>query len=447
MEINDRSPVKYLNTGKGSDSMTPIFPEVLDSLLDQIAVLDKDGYIIAINKSWVNFSIENDGDLHKTGIGNNYLAVCPEEVQDGILQVLKGTKDNFTYEYPCHSTSELRWFLLRVTPIKINQNNGAVVSHVNITDRKLAEIQLERSEQLYRHIAENSTDFISLHTLDGKYTYVSPNHSYLLGYSLNEMVGKSPYDFIHDEDIKKIEFLNDNDNTTIGEITTVTYRFRCKNGKYIWIESKYKNVVSVDKVSDEIICVSRDVTKNKQKLIELEEEKKSLKKTVYTDPLTGVFNRRYFNLQFKKVYQEYLQDNIAFSLLVIDIDYFKQYNDTYGHRNGDECLIKVADTLARGVRKNDIVCRIGGEEFGLILPNTNKEEAISLAEKLCKKVRGLNIPHSKSDVSNRVTVSIGVSTTNLSGGSIHVDQEKLFLLADQALYKSKKRGRNQVNFT
>jgi diguanylate cyclase (GGDEF)-like protein/PAS domain S-box-containing protein len=419
---------------------------VLDSLLDQIAVLDEDGYIMAINKSWVNFSIENGGDLNKNGIGNNYLTVCPKEVQNGILQVLTGTLNHFTYEYPCHSSIELRWFLLRVTPIKTSQSHGAVVSHVNITDRKLAEIQLERNEQRYRHIAENSTDFISLHSLDGKYTYVSPNYSSLLGYSENEMLGNLPYHFIHEEDIKKIKSFHENLNP-IDEIKTITYRFQCKNGNYIWIETKYKNVLSQDKASNEIICVSRDVTKNKQKLIELEEEKKSLKKTVYTDPLTGVFNRRYFNREFKKMYQKYLTDRITISLLLIDIDYFKQYNDTYGHGDGDECLIKVADTMARGVRKNDLVCRIGGEEFGVILSNTNKAEAISLAERLCKKVQELKIPHSKSDVSNHVTVSIGVSTANPSERSNHVDQEKLFLLADQALYKSKKRGRNQVNFT
>ncbi|MBM4763086.1 GGDEF domain-containing protein [Bacillus sp. B15-48] len=309
----------------------------------------------------------------------------------------------------------------------------------------MAEIQLERNEQLYRHITENSTDFISLHTLDGKYTYISPNYYHSLGYSLNEMVGKSPYDFIHNEDIKKIKFLNGNRNTS-AEIKTVTYRFRCKNGKYIWIESKYKNVLSVDKVLDEIICISRDVTKNKQKLIELEEEKKSLKKTVYTDPLTGIFNRRYFSREYKKTYQEYLRDQIVFSLLIIDIDYFKKYNDTYGHRNGDRCLIKVTDTLAKGVRKNDSVCRIGGEEFGIILPNTNKDEAISLAERLCKQVEELKIPHINSDVCTYVTVSIGVSTANTIIDSVNLNMEKLFSLADQALYESKKSGRNRVNF-
>ncbi|VEF46098.1 PAS/PAC sensor-containing diguanylate cyclase [Bacillus freudenreichii] len=417
---------------------------VLDSLPDQIAVLDKEGNIIAVNKAWVNLSIENGGDLLKSGIGNNYLTVCPQEVKDGIVQVLKGQNYNFSYEYPCHSMNKLRWFLLRVTPFHMKKNNGAVVSHINITDRKLVEIRLERNEQLYRHIAENSTDFISLHNLDGVYTYVSPICFSLLGYKPHEIVGRSAYDFIHEADLKKIKCFKDYVDGR-GGIQTVTYRIRRKNGSYIWFESKYKNVLSVDKSSTEIICLSRDVTKIKQKLIELEDEKNLLKETVYTDTLTGVRNRRFFNRQLKKAHKKYVQNNIPFSLLVIDIDHFKQYNDTYGHKKGDECLIRVADTLAKGVRKNDIVCRIGGEEFCIILPNTNKEEAISLAKRLCKKVLELKVHHSTSDASTYVTVSIGVSTAS-SEGSIHVDQEKLFLLADQALYNSKKRGRNQVNY-
>ncbi len=447
MKISVQSIAKHSRMGKECNIMKLIDLEVLDSLLDQIAVLNRDGDIMAVNRSWVNFSIENNADLDKTGIGNNYLTVCPKEVQEGIIQVLKGTKDHFNYEYPCHSDCELRWFVLRVTPIKINQNNGAVVSHVNITDRKLAEIRLERNEQLYRHIAENSTDYISLHTLDGKYTYVSPNHSHVLGYTSKEMVGRSLYDFMHDRDIENIKLLNDSSHTdTIDEIKTITYRFRCKNGKYIWIESKYKRVLSLDKITDEIICISRDITKNKQKLLELEEEKKLLKKTIYTDTLTGVFNRRFFNRHLKKVYQEYLLHNIVFSLLVIDIDYFKKYNDTYGHRKGDECLIKVADTLASEVRENDRVCRIGGEEFCIILPNTNKDEAISLAERLCRKVEELKILHTKSDVSPFVTVSVGVTTANISRDIAKVKQEQFFIIADKALYNSKRGGRNRVSF-
>ncbi|AOV06715.1 sensor domain-containing diguanylate cyclase [Sporosarcina ureilytica] len=422
--------------------MQPFNLAVLDSLVDQIAVLDHEGVIIAHNQSWINFSNENGGNLRKNGVGANYVAVCPEDIKNGIMQVLAGKSDHFTYEYPCHSTHEYRWFLLRVTPIKINERSGAVVSHVNITDRKLLEIGVERKERLYRHIAENSTDFISLHTRDGAYTYVSPNYS-LLGYSSSELVGKSPHDFIHEDDIQKINDLND-DPYTIGETKTSTYRFRCKNGRYIWMESKYKFVLSNDDVAGEMICVSRDVTKNKQKLIALEEEKQSLRKTVYTDSLTGVSNRRYFKRQFKKMYQQSLQDCTPFSLVIIDIDYFKQYNDTYGHQKGDECLSKVANALARGVRENDTVCRIGGEEFCMIFPHTNKEKAISLAERICRKVEGLQIPHHNSAVSKFVTVSAGVSST--SGSFEYANEKELFRLADQALYSAKKDGRNCVRF-
>jgi len=137
---------------------------------------------------------------------------------------------------------------------------------------------------------------------------------------------------------------------------------------------------------------------------------------------------------------------LSFSLVVIDIDYFKKYNDTYGHRNGDMCLIKVADILAKGVRENDRVCRIGGEEFCIILPSTNKDEAISLAERVCRKVEALKIPHIKSDVSHYVTVSIGVTTANISDDSVNVNQEQLFVIADKALYMSKRDGRNRVSF-
>ncbi|MDP4084451.1 MAG: diguanylate cyclase [Bacillota bacterium] len=165
--------------------------------------------------------------------------------------------------------------------------------------------------------------------------------------------------------------------------------------------------MSIDGDDEEIICISRDVTKQKQQLMKLEKEKKSLQRTIYTDELTGLGNRRFFNTQLKILYKKYLQHHEIFSLLVIDIDYFKKYNDSYGHQEGDECLILVANTLKGNVRDTDFVCRIGGEEFCIILPNTNKERAISLAEGLCKKVEEMKIGHPNSNASQFVTVSIG----------------------------------------
>jgi diguanylate cyclase (GGDEF)-like protein/PAS domain S-box-containing protein len=411
---------------------------VLDSLIDQIAVLDKEGEIIAINKAWINFSKENGGDLSRCGIGNNYLTVCQEEVRSGILQVFQGSVNHFTFEYPCHSDREMRWFLLRATPIAINQNgnNGVVVSHVNITDRKLAELQLKRNEERYRLIAENSTDFISVHTIEGMYVYVSPISRSLFGYKPTELLNQSAFDFFHPDDMDEIKSSYNKMLSSEG-IQTVAYRFLRKDGKFIWLETKSQKVLSTEGKSEEIICISRDITNHKRKI-------KKLEKTIYTDELTGLYNRRFFNLKLNEEGKQNGQIEKPLSLLVIDIDYFKKYNDTYGHQKGDDCLTLVAQALKNNVRETDPVCRIGGEEFCVILSNTRKEIALSIAENLCKKIEGLKIPHKASNVSKYVTISIGVTT--ISGTDFtQIDQNELFSLADQALYKAKESGRNQVN--
>jgi diguanylate cyclase (GGDEF)-like protein/PAS domain S-box-containing protein len=411
---------------------------VLDSLIDQIAVLDKKGEIIAINKAWINFAKDNGGDLSRCGIGNNYLTVCQEEVKSGILQVFQGSVNHFTYEYPCHSDREFRWFLLRVTPIALNQNGitGVVVSHVNITDRKLAELQLKRNEERYRLIAENSTDFISVHTIEGIYVYVSPISHSLLGYKPIELLNQSSYDFFHPDDIDEIKSFHTKILSS-DRIQTITYRFLRKDGKFIWLETKSQKVLATEGKKDEIICISRDITNHKRKI-------KKLEKAIYTDELTGVYNRRFFNLKLNEEGNLNSKNEKPLSLLVIDIDYFKKYNDTYGHQKGDACLTLVAQALKSNVRETDPVCRIGGEEFCVILSNTRKEIAISIAKNLCKKIEGLKIPHTKSNVSKYVTISIGVST--ISGTDFtQIEQNELFSLADQALYKAKESGRNQVN--
>ena len=126
------------------DNMAYINQSVIDSLLDQIAVIDQDGLIVAVNKSWIDFSHENDGNLITSGIGSNYLDVCQEKVRKGIEFVLNGQKDHFLFEILVTLKTEVRWFLLRATPITINAqvDNGAIVSHVNITKHKLKIIKI-----------------------------------------------------------------------------------------------------------------------------------------------------------------------------------------------------------------------------------------------------------------------------------------------------------------
>ncbi|PAQ14054.1 hypothetical protein CD798_12270 [Bacillaceae bacterium SAOS 7] len=417
---------------------------LLDSLLDATAILDHEGYIIANNASWVDHCLANGGDLAIIGVGANYLHVCPKEVTHGVRQVMKGEQSAFVFEYPCHLGHEMKWFLLRVTPFMLSgeQESGVVVSYVDMTESKLSELKLRKSEQRYRMITDHSTDFISVHSLDGVYTYVSPICYHMLGYQPEEMIGKIAYDFFHPDDIGQIASSHSLIQSK-NEIQTFSYRIRRKNGEYIWFETKAQKLLSIDDGVEEIICISRDVTMHQLKLKELEIEKQILTNKIYIDELTGLFNRRFFNKKFSEEYEKLRTCNAPLSLLMIDIDYFKQYNDTYGHQQGDEALKAVANRLRRNVRKFDSVCRVGGEEFCVLLPHTSKEEAFLLAERLCQKVKDLQLSHPTSRVSKYVTVSIGASTMEDMHESISGHQS-LLDKADQALYEAKRSGRSRV---
>ena len=159
------------------------------------------------------------------------------------------------------------------------------------------------------------------------------------------------------------------------------------------------------------------------------------------DSLTGIPNRRAFEEAFEREWRLALRTQQAMSLLLIDIDLFKQYNDRYGHLAGDACLRDVAVVLHEAVqRPSDLLARYGGEEFVLILPGTPLSGAREVATRLCKRVRQLNISHDDSPI-RRVTVSVGVASMVPAEGAM---QEELIAAADRALYEAKRRGRNRV---
>jgi len=162
------------------------------------------------------------------------------------------------------------------------------------------------------------------------------------------------------------------------------------------------------------------------------------------DQLTGIYNRRYMDGHLKKILKSLARTESNFSLLLVDVDYFKRYNDMYGHDAGDNCLRMVAIALSQCVSRDiDFVARYGGEEFAVVLPNTNKNGAQVIAEKLLEKIRWCNIPHKASDVAGHVTISIGGTTSIVKYSQYAQDYLKA---ADKALYESKKNGRNRYTF-
>ena len=296
-------------------NQTDLHTLVLDSLEEQIAVIDQSGTIIYVNDSWSRFGIENGISSGHSSAGCNYFKTLSTSVASGdslagdaaqgMLDVVNGKCNSFYFEYPCHSPSEKRWFMMRVTRLRGDSMNLFVVSHHNITMRKLAE---ERAENLAMH-----------------------------------------------------------------------------------------------------------------------------------DPLTGLANRRHFDLTLNNELRRSTRNQSPISLIMLDIDYFKNYNDELGHLAGDRCLTEVGQILiGLSHRPSDLAARFGGDEFALLLGDTGVVEARKVAEAIQKSINDLKMVFGGS---RQVTASMGVASV-----IPHKQQKADFLLqeADKALYRAKSAGRNRV---
>jgi diguanylate cyclase (GGDEF)-like protein len=169
-----------------------------------------------------------------------------------------------------------------------------------------------------------------------------------------------------------------------------------------------------------------------------------LEDKVHLDALTGIYNRWFLEDNFKHIIKSLSRARADLCIMMIDVDFFKRFNDIYGHTRGDDCLKAIAKTLFRTVERNDdFEVRYGGEEFVVILPYTGEEGAESIAVKLLESVRALRIPHEQSDAADHVTISIGVTAVNVVYGHNYMDYIRH---ADEALYISKQTGRNKFTY-
>ncbi len=182
---------------------------------------------------------------------------------------------------------------------------------------------------------------------------------------------------------------------------------------------------------------------NKRLIEELARKNRELEKLSLLDGLTDIPNRRWFDKVFTQEWLRAARKAGAISLMMIDIDCFKNYNDTYGHQAGDECLRKVAKSLGRALKRSgDFVARYGGEEFAAILPNTEAKNALQVAEKMHRNISDLKIPHRASDAGEQISVSIGIGSA--IPAERRLEASSLISLADEALYRAKGKGRNRT---
>jgi diguanylate cyclase (GGDEF)-like protein len=185
----------------------------------------------------------------------------------------------------------------------------------------------------------------------------------------------------------------------------------------------------------------RDITERKRSEEHLQSAYRAMESLVVVDALTGIANRRRFDEVLATEWRRALREGDKLSLLLIDADHFKRYNDTYGHVRGDSCLKQIAEAALDVVlRPGDLVARYGGEEFAVVLPGTDETGAKAVAEDICQALRNRRLPH-EGNAPGIVTISIGCATVVPQRGKVPQD---LIESADQALYRAKGRGRNRV---
>jgi diguanylate cyclase (GGDEF)-like protein/PAS domain S-box-containing protein len=289
---------------------------ILDTVTEHIVIIDKIGDIKYVNRSWIEFGKNNSCLIGVDQWENvNYLKSCEnsEEEQEsestiGIKEVLEGKKDIYYFEYPCHSPTEKRWFMMRVVPLNWQNNEYFVISHHNITERKLAE----------------------------------------------------------------------------------------------------------------------------EKVLEL----------TLLDGLTNIANRRAFDKFLSAEINRCKRKDHYVSLAILDIDYFKVLNDTYGHQVGDEALIKISSILKSSVKRtNELVARYGGEEFAIIFGDSPIDSIQEVLEYITKEIKALSIENKNSKVSDILTISIGLVTSEAKKLS---SEAELIHLADIQLYNAKNSGRDKT---
>ena len=318
---------------------------------------------------------------------------------------------------------------------------------IDITDRKRAEDTVRESEETYKTILMASPDDITIADLSGRIIMVSEAAHKIFGYDPEEGPGMSVMDFIVPEDHERA-------HANIVRMFHENYpgpnEYRAIRKDRSCLDIEVNNALIRDRQGNPVrmVLIVRDITSRKkaeqqiQELVhQLEIERDLAQQNSLTDSLTGLYNRRFFDNVLRTEFSRHKRSGSQLSLIMLDVDRFKTYNDHYGHLKGDECLRKIAHTLKAAVERSpDIVARYGGEEFVVILPDTNSRGAAVLAGRIGESVLRLALPHAKSDISEFITISLGIAT---AADHVLTDGPQLVALADQALYHAKKNGRNR----
>ncbi len=438
---NDGQPVRMIGTvqditeEKAAKEKLKDANEQLSLLLNSLPIAiyrcwTEDFAVIYMSNNVVNFT----GYEPKIFIENKdlwFTHIHPDDVAK------VSTEMAILFEKGIHSY-EYRWLSADSTYIwiqdsmKIIQTNDGTPTYMvgmwqDISQRKHMELTLMESEQRFRNIAELTTDWVWQVDEHGTYVYSGEKVYPLLGYTPEEVCGKTPFDLMPPEEAARVGEIFKNILSAQSPFSFLENINLHKDGHKVILETSGIPLFSCDGIFQGYFGTEHDITERKRA-----EEEINLLAT--TDSLTGIANRRAFSAQLEKELERAKRYDTPLSLIMYDIDYFKRVNDTFGHDAGDAVLQALTAVVKANIRAVDVVARWGGEEFLILMPQSDGTAVQDAAEKLRQAV----IHHPFEQIGN-LTVSFGVTAFEPQ------DDSNTFLKrVDDALYQAKENGRNRV---